>query len=210
MKEKYPVSGFTRDKEAIYVNGIRIFVPAEYDNFKATIPKKRHKALFELSTITGMRYAEIQRLYNHPEWYSESRNQIRLNEEAQKKAKRKAKERTIDLLPSTLPYILDQFLNEPSPPDIDTWNQNLKRWAIKADFNPFGISAKTTRKSIESWMLAAGVPPFKVYQRQGHDPETSLYHYQGLSFMDHEMDQIKKRLMEWGILRNDNTKTIHN
>ena len=31
MKEKYPVSGFTRDKEAIYVNGIRIFVPAEYD-----------------------------------------------------------------------------------------------------------------------------------------------------------------------------------
>jgi len=31
MKEKYPVSGFTRDKEAIYVNGIRIFVRAEYD-----------------------------------------------------------------------------------------------------------------------------------------------------------------------------------
>jgi len=26
MKEKYPVSGFTRDKEAIYVNGIRIFL----------------------------------------------------------------------------------------------------------------------------------------------------------------------------------------
>jgi hypothetical protein len=31
MKEKYPVSVFTRDKEAIYVNGIRIFVPAVYD-----------------------------------------------------------------------------------------------------------------------------------------------------------------------------------
>ncbi len=71
--------------------------------------KKRHKTLFELSTITGMRYAEIQRLYDHPEWYSESRNQIRLNEDAQKKVKRKAKERTIDLLPSTFPYILDQF-----------------------------------------------------------------------------------------------------
>ncbi|MGB9928810.1 MAG: hypothetical protein ACPK85_10435 [Methanosarcina sp.] len=27
-----------------------------------------------------MRYAEIPRLYNHLEWYSESRNQIRLNE----------------------------------------------------------------------------------------------------------------------------------
>ena len=40
MKEKYPVSGFTRDKEAIYVNGIRIFVPVEYDRFKTGIPKK--------------------------------------------------------------------------------------------------------------------------------------------------------------------------
>lgn len=204
MKEKYPVSGFTRDKEAIYVNGIRIFVSVEYDKFKAGIPKKRHKTLFELSTITGMRYAEIQRLYDHPEWYSESRNQIRLNEDAQKKVKRKAKERTIDLLPSTFPYILDQFFNWPAPPDIDTWNQDLKRWAIKIDFNPFGISAKTTRKSIESWMLSSGVPPFKVYQRQGHDPQTSLYHYQGLSFTDIEMHQIKKRLMEWGILKTDN------
>jgi hypothetical protein len=203
MKEKYPVSGFTRDKEAIYVNGIRIFVPVEYDRFKTGIPKKRHKTLFELSTITGMRYAEIQRLYDHPEWYSESRNQIRLNEDAQKKVKRKAKERTIDLLPSTFPYILDQFYSWPAPPDIDTWNQDLKRWAVKTGFNPFGISAKTTRKSIESWMLSSGVPPFKVYQRQGHDPQTSLYHYQGLSFTDIEMHQIKKRLMEWGILRTD-------
>ena len=62
-----------------------------------------------------MRYAEIQRLHDHPEWYSESRNQIRLTEEAQKKVKRKAKERTVDLLPSTLPYILDQFFNGPAP-----------------------------------------------------------------------------------------------
>ena len=51
-------------------------------------------------------------------------------------------------------------------------------------------------------MLAAEVPPFKVYQKQGPDPETSLYHYQGLSFMDFEMDHIKKRLTEWGIIRN--------
>ena len=40
MKEKYPVSGFTRDKEAIYVNGIRIFTPAEYESFKAADPEK--------------------------------------------------------------------------------------------------------------------------------------------------------------------------
>ena len=108
-------------------------------------------------------------------------------------------------------YIFQDFISGTNPPDRTSWNrdlkslwnQDLKRWAVKTDFNPFGISAKTTRKSIESWMLSSGVPSFKVYQRQGHDPETSLYHYQGLSFTDLEMDQIKKRLMEWGILRAD-------
>jgi len=33
MKEKYPVSVIKRNKEAIYVNGIRILLPAEYDRF---------------------------------------------------------------------------------------------------------------------------------------------------------------------------------
>ena len=39
MKEKYQVSGFTMNKEAIYVNRNRIFVPTEYDRFKAGVPK---------------------------------------------------------------------------------------------------------------------------------------------------------------------------
>jgi hypothetical protein len=56
-----------------------------------SIPKKRYKALFELSTIMGMGYAEIQRLYDYPEWYSESRKQICLDEEAQKKVKLQCK-----------------------------------------------------------------------------------------------------------------------
>jgi hypothetical protein len=62
MKEKYPVSGFTRDKEAIYVSRIRVFVPKEYNRFKAAIPKKRHKTLFELSTITKRNVAVIASL----------------------------------------------------------------------------------------------------------------------------------------------------
>ena len=43
MKEKYPVSGFTRDKEAIYINGIRVFVPAEYDRVKIPIRKNERQ-----------------------------------------------------------------------------------------------------------------------------------------------------------------------
>jgi hypothetical protein len=44
-------------------------------------------------------------------------------------------------------------------------------------------------------------PEIEIYSRQGHDPMTSLMHYQSLSFTDYEMMDIEKRLTEWGILR---------
>ena len=32
------------------------------------------KAIFEINTITGLRYIELQRLYENPQWYYKERN----------------------------------------------------------------------------------------------------------------------------------------
>ena len=48
----------------------------EYDRFINAIPESM-KAIFEINTITGLRYIELQRLYDHPAWYYKERNQIR-------------------------------------------------------------------------------------------------------------------------------------
>ena len=90
--------------------------------------------------------------------------------------------------------ILEQFFLDPKPSSLQTWDVNLKRWAEKANLNPNGISAKSTRKSIESWMIRAGMPVHEVYLRQGHDELTSLRHYQGLPFTNSELQEIKRRL----------------
>ncbi len=101
----------------------------------------------KVSILTGMRYAKIQRLHDYPEWYSGNRNQIRLNEEAQKIVKRKAKERTIDLLPSTLPYIIDQFYNGPAPPDVDTWDQDCSFFILLCMLqNPVSYKLQSSRR----------------------------------------------------------------
>jgi len=50
-------------------------------------------------------------------------------------------------------------------------------------------------------MLKSGIPEIEIYLRQGHDPITSLKHYQSLSFTDYEPKDIKKRLIEWGVLK---------
>lgn len=49
MKHKYPVSGYTRDKEANCVNGIRILVPAEYNGFKEASQERDIKPLLAIN-----------------------------------------------------------------------------------------------------------------------------------------------------------------
>lgn len=203
MEDKYKTSGYTKDPGALhlYVKDIRILTPKEYETLKAVIPKDSHKTIFDILLITGMRYIETLRLYEHREWYNEKRNLIHLPEEAQKKSKRRQLERTIHPLPSMFSYILKDFWEGKKPPLEATWNKNLQRWAIAADINPYGLSVKTTRKTMESWMITAGVLESAVCLRQGHDSLTSMRHYQGLAFSDDELREIKKKLTSWGMVK---------
>jgi len=78
--------------------------------------------------------------------------------------------------------------------------EQICRWSKNAGIEP-KVGPKTPRKTVESWMLKSGIPEIEIYSRAGHDPITSLRHYQSLSFTDYEMRDITKRLTEWGILK---------
>ena len=203
MEYKYKTSRFEKDSEALhlYVRDIRILTPSEYITLKDAIPEDRHKTILDILIITGMRYAEMLRLYEHPEWYNEKRNLIHLTAEAQLKHKRKQPERTIHPLPYGFDYILKAFWSGKKPPQEATWNKNVQRWSQAAGIKPFGMSVKTTRKTIESWSIASGLLESGVCLRQGHDSVTSLRHYQGLAFSDDELRDIKKQLTSWGMLK---------
>jgi integrase len=199
-KDKYPKSGYIKDPDYqhLYVSGIRILTPKNYEAIRNCIKQDQHKTIFDVLLVTGMRYIEMLRLYEHREWYNERRNIIHLSEEAQRKHKRRQLERTIHPLPSMFNYILKDFFNGKQPPLEATWNKNIQRWAIEAGLQPYGVSAKTTRKTIESWSIAAGILESTVCLRQGHDNLTSMRHYQGLAFNESEVNDIKKQLIAWG------------
>ncbi|MHC1754328.1 MAG: hypothetical protein AB9861_02665 [Methanosarcina sp.] len=107
-------------------DGTKVLNVEEYDKFTLCI-LKRCKTIFELNTITGLRYVEVQRLYDNPKWYFESLNQIILPPEAQKKVKQKLVKRTIDKLPATFSYIFENFINGKEPPERSSWNRDLAR-----------------------------------------------------------------------------------
>jgi intergrase/recombinase len=183
--------------DSFYVKKIQILTPTTLDSMLEVIDKPFQRRRFLTLLYSGMRYAEYLRFYDNPDWYIKSRNSIHLPEHATKKAKRKQLERYVHPLPDMMREIIEPFHKDPKPPTLQTWNENLKRWAIKAGIDPTGISAKTTRKTIESWMIVAGVPVNVVYLRQGHDELTSLQHYQGLPFTPSEKEEIKRRLAGW-------------
>ena len=180
-------------------DGTKVLTVEEYDKFRQAIPESK-RVIFEVNTITGLRYVELQRLYDNPAWYYMERNQIILPKDAQQKVKQKQIKRTIDKLPSTFQYIFKQFTEGCKPPERSSWNRDLARWSENAGISP-KVGPKTPRKTIESWMLKSGIPEIEIYSRQGHDPITSLRHYQSLSFTDYEMRDIKRKLTEWGILQ---------
>jgi integrase len=200
---KYPKLAYERDPESLhlYVKDIRILTLKEYEALKTAILKEAHKTIFDILLITGMRYAEVLRLYDHKEWYNEKKNLIHLPESAQKEHKRRQLERTIYPLPPRFYDLLCDFWQANRPPLEATWNKNLQRWAVAAGINPYGISAKTTRKTLESWMIKAGVLESTACLRQGHDNLTSVRHYQGIAFSEDDIRDIKKQLEEWGIFQ---------
>jgi len=200
---KYPKSLYRRDESMSHMYScgeIRILTPNEYVKLRAVIPQARHKTLLDVLIITGMRFIEVCRLWDNRKWYNESRNLIHLPPEAQKKAKRSQLERTIQPLPSMFGYILCDFWEARRPPSESSWNRDLRKWASMAGISPYGLSAKTTRKTIESWLVASGVNESRICLRSGHDNLTSMRHYINLSFSDSELNDIKKQLTAWGML----------
>ena len=69
---------------------------------------------------------------------------------------------------------MKEFFSSRKPPVESVWNRDLRKWAEIAGVNPYGISAKTTRKTLESWMIAGGMVESTVCLRQGHTNLVSI------------------------------------
>lgn len=177
---------------------IRILSPFDYDNMVKVIDKPYLATIFNIARWTGMRYEEIRRLYEHPEWVLIERRHIHLNPQAQRKVKRKERERHVPI-PVQIENELKYFFKNQKPPTLQTWDVNLKRWGQKAGLGTVGISAKMTRATLETWMLTAGLTETEICLRQGHTLITSLNHYQSLPslFTPVERFEIIKRLAGW-------------
>jgi len=185
--------------ENIFKGKVRILHPLEYESLLNAIPKDKHQIIIKTLLFTGMRFVEIQRLKQHPEWLSKEGNVIHLPDTAVKKAKRKQKDRYVKLNPLGK-KLVRQFLNGVKLPTKQTLNKNLQRWGIKAKIGDEGICIKTFRKTWESWLISHYTENvFQICLSQGHTTFTSLNHYANLPFTSGDRERMKQYVegIEW-------------
>ena len=180
----------------IFRNGTRILRPSEFEAVKRACPKMEYRIMLQALLYTGMRYIEMQRFYKHKNWFDFE--MIHLPKTAVRKEKRTQLERYVRLNQQGR-MMVEQFLNiRFNLPSIQAWGQNMKRWAKYAGLNPESMSAKTTRKTWESWLCYYYPTRYiDVAMSQGHNAVTQYQHYLNMPFNEVDKLEMKKYVEGW-------------
>ena len=174
----------------------RILRPVEFELLLEGSRVEENKIRLIVALITGMRYAELRKFQDHPEWYDEESNFIEIPEET--KAGRKHPRRYIRL-PNIAREVIPRFFElKLKYPTEQGWIENLKRWMVNAGLDPAYVGTKTTRKTWESWLILTY--PHRIMEivmSQGHTVETSLNHYFNIPFTPKDRQEMKKWVDGW-------------
>lgn len=178
---------------------IRILRPREWEDLLSVMkPYQKHQA--EGLLFTGMRYVEAQRLQENPQWW-DGRSYIRLPLGASLKVYARQAQRTIKLSELGTKRLPLFFKEDAKLPTLRTWNENLRRWGEQAGLGPQStnmISAKTTRKTWESWLTESYPNNLDmITTRQGHTNAISMHHYVGIGFYPQEKTGMQKYVAGW-------------
>ena len=152
--------------------------------------------MVEALLYSGMRYIEVQRLYENPNWFNG--DTIHLTKDAIKKKKATISERYVHLNQAGRRAIRYFLSGKNNLPDYSTWRENLKRWMKKARLYPDYMSPKTTRKTWESWLVWYYQEKIAtIFGSQGHNELTALRHYVNLPFNTGDKEEMKAFLEGW-------------
>jgi len=173
-------------------NPVRVFRPWEFEAILNNIPRVsiEQATNLKVALLTGARYVELQLLQRNPSWFDGEFVVL-------PGRKWKAKKRWVRLNPIAQ-NLLPPFFISRELPTSQAWGQNLRRWARKAGINPNYISAKTTRKTWESWLVFCYPDLFSfIMMSQGHSEITSFRHYMNLGFKKSDAQLMRKWTSGW-------------
>lgn len=180
----------------IIKNGVRILRPREYERLYYGCPKYEFRIILEALLYTGLRYVEMQRFQKHPEWFDGKF--LDLPKFADRKVLRSQKGRWIRLNHAGRRAV-EHFLNlKYKLPTYQGWSQDMKCWAKRSGLQTNGFSVKTSRKTIESWLMFTFPDRMvDVMLSMGHNMTTSVNHYLGMPFDERDRLEMLNYVVGW-------------
>lgn len=184
-----------REKKAILKGKkvkTRILRPAEYLLLRsAAATEINNLTNLDACLLLGARYLECKKIQLNQDWFDGDFIHMPWTEELSKS--RHNPDRWIRLSSMgkvIMPYFLE---NKKTLPSVQAWDKNLKKWAKKAGFEGEGVSARSLRKTYESWLIfyypdASNL----IFLSQGHATLTSLHHYINLPFTVEDKREMEK------------------
>jgi integrase len=186
----------------ILVKGTRILRPSEYLILRNEL-NDAQKLILDSLLLTGMRYEELLRFHNHPDWFDGSSIHLPADAVLKGRAIKDPDERQRWVRLSIKGKAVVEHLHRVSIPGRVSFDQMLRRKSIKAigsspGFNPLKISAKSMRKTYTSW-LRAYYPNMSdyIFLSMGHSSRTELRHYLGIPFTEEDKRQMREWVEGW-------------
>lgn len=173
---------------------VRILRPSEWETIRGSLDIDMKRICTSL-LVTGMRYAELQRFRENPDWLEGSF--IYLPKGSTLKVKAKQKERAIRLSDMGRTIIGDLFQTPYPLPELPAFDMKLRRWS-KRILEGAPVNNKTFRKTWESWLVF--YYPDKALQialSQGHTSATQYEHYLNMPFAEEDRKDMRKWVEGW-------------
>lgn len=166
----------------------RVFRPNEILEMRKYM-EFEERTNFDMCLLLGARYEECRRIQNNPRWY-DGEKFVHITEH---KAKRIAPNRAIRLSNKGINIIEYFFKNDKKLPTVQHFDKKLKEWSEKAGLGIEGVSARSLRKTWESWLVASFENSLMtVCGSQGHSKLTSFESYTNTGFTDEDILKMKE------------------
>ena len=184
--------------DILTVQKTRIWWPWELKKLIQHIPKMEMRIQFEAGLYSGARYVELQRLLDKPEMYMASKGRIHFDAYAIRKKKINIKERWVVLNPIGRRVIESFIAQGRDLPSYNVWVDDIVRWSGMAGLKPDRVSAKSTRKTWECYLMTS-YPMYAnhIFLSQGHSDLTALKHYVQLPFDANDKKEMQEFVYGW-------------
>jgi len=179
--------------------GIRILKPCELTALVNAIPKEDCRTQFEFLLYTGMRYIEAQNFFDRPDLFDGIQIHL-IPGVITGKPKCTMANRYVKLTPVGRKIVKDYLKLDKELPHMNTWRENLERWAKVAGIDSSYLSVKTTRKTYESYLMTT-YPQKRdeIFISQGHTELTALRNYVNLPFDQRDKEEMIQYVVGWGV-----------